>query len=212
MDIPSREDIKNIMDIRFSKEIHEKLKNAKVGIAGLGGLGSNVAVMLGRSGVGNLHLVDFDKVDLSNLNRQNYYIDHLGMYKTDACKEILMRVNPYLNITLNNIKITEENATDVFKDVDIVCEAFDSAEDKAVLINTLLGTYKDKKIISGNGMAGYGSSNIIKTKKKIKNLYVCGDDISDIGDGIGLMSARVNICAGHEANMVIRLILGEEDA
>ena len=211
MKTPTRDEINKIMDIRFSEDIHNKLKSAKVGIAGLGGLGSNIAAMLARSGVGNLHIVDFDKVDLSNLNRQNYYIDHLGMYKTEAAAKILKSINPYLNITYETTKIDENNAPDIFKDIDFICEAFDNAENKAMLINTLLTTYKDKKIVSGSGMAGYGSSNLIKTTKKMKNLYICGDGVSDINDGMGLMSPRVSICAGHQANMVIRLILGENE-
>ena len=95
MNIPTREEINQIMDIRFSEDVHNKLKKAKVGVAGLGGLGSNIAAMLARSGVGNLHIVDFDKVDLSNLNRQNYYINHLGRYKTEVPAEILKSINPY---------------------------------------------------------------------------------------------------------------------
>ena len=211
MNTPTRDEINKIMDIRFSEDIHNKLKKSKVGVAGLGGLGSNIAAMLARSGVGNLHIVDFDKVDLSNLNRQNYYIDHLRMYKTEAAARILKSINPYLNITYETTKIDENNAVDIFKNVDIICEAFDNAENKAMLINSLLTIYKDKKIVSGSGMAGYGSSNLIKTTKKMKNLYICGDGVSDINKGMGLMSPRVSICAGHQANMVIRLILGENE-
>lgn len=209
--IPTKEEINNIIDVRFSNEIHEKLRNARVAVAGLGGLGSNIAIMLARSGIENIHIVDFDKVDLSNLNRQNYYIKHLGMEKTKATIEILKQVNPYLNIKADNIKINETNATEIFKDDDIICEAFDDAKNKVMLITTILSKYKDKKIISGNGMAGFDSSNLIKTIRKMKNLYVCGDEKSDINEGIGLMAPRVNICAAHQANMVIRLILGKEE-
>lgn len=209
--IPTKNDINKIMDLRFTNEIHQKLKDAKVGIAGLGGLGSNIAAMLARSGIGNIHIVDFDKVDLSNLNRQNYYIKHLGMDKTTATENILKEINPYLNIKTDNIKITKKNATQIFKDDDIICEAFDKAETKAMFVNTFLSQNNGKKIISGNGMAGYKSSNLIQTKRKMKNLYICGDETSDIDEGMGLMSPRVNICAGHEANMVIRLILGYEE-
>ncbi|MCO8194491.1 MULTISPECIES: sulfur carrier protein ThiS adenylyltransferase ThiF [Anaerofustis] len=209
--VPKKEEINQIIDIRFSNEIHEKLKNAKVAVAGLGGLGSNIAVMLARSGIENIHIVDFDKVDLSNLNRQNYYIKHLGMKKTKATIDILKEVNPYLNIKADDIKINETNAAQIFKDDDIICEAFDDAKNKAMLITAILSEYKDKKIISGNGMAGFDSSNLIKTTKKMKTLYICGDEKSDINNGIGLMAPRVNICAAHQANMAIRLILGKEE-
>lgn len=209
--VPTKEDINQIIDIRFSRQIHEKLRNAKVAIAGLGGLGSNIAIMLARSGIENIHIVDYDTVDLSNLNRQNYYINHLGMKKTMATMKILKEVNPYLKIKKDDIKLDKTNVAEIFKDDDIICEAFDDAKNKAMLITTLLKEYRDKKIISGNGMAGFDSSNLIKTKKKMKNLYVCGDEKSDINNGIGLMSPRVAICAAHQANMVIRLILEIEE-
>ncbi|MCI5726640.1 MAG: sulfur carrier protein ThiS adenylyltransferase ThiF [Clostridium sp.] len=209
MIIITKQELDKAMDSRFSKEIHQKLKSAKVAIAGLGGLGSNVAVMLARSGIGHLHLVDFDVVDVTNLNRQVYNIEHIGISKPEALKDIISKINPYLKITTENICVTEENAVSIFGEYEYVCEAFDKAENKAMLINTILSNCNNVKIVSGSGMAGYGSSNQIKTKKIMKNLYVCGDGVSDAIEGnIGLMSPRVSICAGHEANMIIRLILG----
>ena len=211
MNIPTREEMKRVMDERFTPEIHEKLKNARVAVAGLGGLGSNIAMMLARSGVGTLHLVDFDRVDMSNLNRQNYYIDNLGEKKTEATREILMKVNPYLKIITDDVLVTEENAAEIFRDDTIICEAFDRAENKAMLIGTLLSEREDAVLISGNGLAGYFSSNTVRTIKKNERFYVCGDGVSDSAKGIGLMSSRVSICAGHQANMAIRIILGERD-
>ena len=211
MKTPSREEMERVMDKRFSPEVHAKLKNARVAVAGLGGLGSNIAMMLARSGVGTLHLVDFDRVDMSNLNRQNYYVEHLGQKKTDAAKEILLKVNPYLEIITDDVYVTEENALTLFKDDAIICEAFDRAENKAMLIGTLLSGRDDAVIISGNGLAGYSSSNDVKTKKMNDRFYICGDGVSDSADGIGLMAPRVGICAAHQANMAVRLILGERD-
>lgn len=209
--IPSREEFKKVMDERFSPEIHARLSSGRIGIAGLGGLGSNIAVMLARSGIGCLHLVDFDYVDLSNLNRQAYRVEHLGRAKTEALKGELMQINPYLEIKTDMVKITAENAVDIFSEDQIVCEAFDVPENKAMLVNALLGHRPDVAVIAGSGMAGYGSGNSIQTRRICKNLYLCGDGITDAGEGTGLMSGRVSICAGHQANMAVRLLLGENE-
>lgn len=208
---PTKEELEEAMDKRFSKEIYEKLKNAKVAVAGLGGIGSHIAVNLARSGVGKIHLVDFDRVDLTNLNRQAYTIEHLGRFKTEALRGILLNINPYLDITIETVKVTEENVLSIFKDYPIVCEAFDNPDNKAMLVNNLLEKIEGVKVVSSSGMAGYESSNLIKTTKVMKNFYLCGDRVTDAYSGIGLMSGRVNICAGHASNMVIRLILGIEE-
>ena len=209
--IPSREEFVKIMDSRFSSSVYEKMKAGRIGIAGLGGLGSHVAVMLARSGVGHLHLVDYDTVDLSNLNRQEYRTAHLGRPKTEALKEQLLEINPYLEITCDCVKITEENAATVFQEDDIICEAFDQPENKAMLVEAILSGCPGKKLVTGSGMAGFESGNTIKTRKVMKDWYMCGDEKTDIADGIGLMAARVSICAGHQANMVIRLLQGVEE-
>ncbi|SEW36516.1 sulfur carrier protein ThiS adenylyltransferase ThiF [[Clostridium] fimetarium] len=209
--IPSEKEFEKIMDKRFSSEIYEKLKCAEIAISGLGGLGSNIAIMLARTGIGHLHLVDFDMVDISNLNRQVYLIQHIGMRKTDALKIIISEINPYIKITTDHVYITQDNVKSVFSGYSIICEAFDKPENKAMLINELSRSCPVARIVSGSGMAGYGSSNTIMTKKVFKNLYLCGDRVTDIENGIGLMSPRVSICAGHQANMVVRLILGLEE-
>ena len=202
------DDLKQAMDSRFSPEIHKKLHESAVAIAGLGGLGSHIAIMLARSGVGHLHLIDFDKVDITNMNRQAYVISDLGKYKTEALKNRILAINPYLNITCDTVKLTEDNILPLLESYPIVCEAMDNPESKALLVNTLLTACPNKKLVAASGMAGYGSSNMIQTRRVMKNLYLCGDTESDAYDGIGLMAGRVNICAGHQANMIIRLILG----
>lgn len=209
--IPSRREIEKTLQERITPQIYEKMKRAEIGIAGLGGLGSNIAVMLARTGIGHLHLVDFDKVDLTNLNRQAYHISHLNRLKTDALKELLLEINPYLDVTTKTVRVTKDNATELFGKYAIVCEAFDHPENKAMLVNTLLEQCPQMKIISGSGMAGYGSANDIVTKRAMKNLYICGDGITEVKQGISLIASRVSICAGHQANMVIRLILGIEN-
>lgn len=205
----SKEELDRAFDERFEPEMKQKLLAARVAVAGLGGLGSNIAVMLARSGVGHLFLVDYDRVDTTNLNRQAYRIPHIGRKKTEALWDILQEINPYLDIQIRSERVTPENAAGLFGGYPIVCEAFDDPEQKAMLISTILSQCPDTVLISGNGMAGYGDSNRIKTKQVMKRLYVCGDRTTDVGDGIGLIAPRVAICAGHQANQVLELILQE---
>ena len=202
-----KEELEAAFDERFPQDIKIKLHSAHVAIAGLGGLGSNIAVMLARSGVGHLLLVDFDTVVVSNLNRQMYELSHLGKKKTEALKELLAAINPYLDVEVQCVKVTKELVPKLFASYPIVCEAFDSAEAKTMLIETLLTECPKTTIVAGNGIAGYGDANEIRTEQKLRRLYVCGDQKTDIADGIGLMAPRVAICAGHQANKVIQLIL-----
>ena len=205
-----KEILDQAFDARFPKEMKEKLENAHVAIAGLGGLGSNIAVMLARSGVGHLLLVDFDVVDVTNLNRQAYGISQVGKEKTQALKELLCEINPYLEYECKCVRVTPENVKELFTGYPIVCEAFDKAEQKAMLVQELLTQFSETVVISGNGMAGFGDANEIQTKKMMHRLYVCGDQKTDIAEGIGLMAPRVAICAAHQANKVLQIILEEE--
>ena len=195
---------------RNVKGISEELKKAKVCILGLGGLGSNVAVLLARSGIAYLKLVDFDIVEASNLNRQQYRISHIGMKKTEAIRTIIKEINPFVEIETLNKKIDRENILSIVGDVEIVVEAFDVAETKAMAIEELL-INGDKKLVSASGMAGLGSANEIITRKVRDNFYLIGDNYSDYEEYSGIMSTRVMICAAHQANVVLRLILGEEN-
>ncbi|MDY3031605.1 MAG: sulfur carrier protein ThiS adenylyltransferase ThiF [Clostridia bacterium] len=207
--IPSKDDFERIMIERHTLPVYETLRSASAAIAGLGGLGSNIAVSLTRTGVGRLMLVDFDRVELSNLNRQQYFVRHIGRYKTEALTEILRDINPYVEIHSQTVRVTEENASEIFKDYNIVCEAFDRPENKAMLINTLLTENNDKIIVSGSGMAGYIDANAIKTRRITDRLYICGDGVTDAADVNGLMAPRVAVCANHQANAVIRLMMDE---
>ena len=209
--IPDKSEIDNVLSMRHTQEVFEKLKNARVAVAGLGGLGSNIALMLARAGVSTLHLIDFDEVDLSNLNRQQYFICHLGMYKTDAIKDEISRINPYINVITDCVKVTDENIDTLFKDDNIICEAFDNPDCKAMLVNRILETRKDAYIVAASGMAGTEKSNTIITRKITDRFYLCGDETSGAVKGNGLMSPRVTICAAHQANAILRLILGKYD-
>ena len=195
---------------RNVKDIAKKLKKAKVCILGLGGLGSNVAVLLARAGIGHLKLIDFDVVEASNLNRQQYRISHIEIKKTEAIKTIIKEINPFVEIDTLDIKVDRENILSVVEDIEIVVEAFDRAETKAMAIEELL-TNKNKIVISASGMAGLGSANEIITRKIKENFYLIGDNYSDYEEYSGIMSTRVMLCAAHQANVVLRLIVGEKN-
>ncbi len=206
--MPQQAELESMMMARHTPEVHKKLKQGRVAIAGLGGLGSNIAVMLTRIGVGHLLLVDFDIVEPSNLNRQSYYIRHLGMPKTLALQSQLTEINPFIHVETCTVRVNAENAAELFDGYQILCEAFDKPDAKAMLVNTALTKLPDIKIVAASGMAGYASSNLIKTVQPIKRLYVCGDLETGAGIGTGLMAPRVQICAGHQANMILRLLVG----
>ncbi len=194
---------------RNLKGIAKKLKKAEVCILGLGGLGSNVAVLLARAGIGYLRLVDFDIVEASNLNRQQYRISHIGLKKSQAMKTIIKEINPFVEVEVLDIKVDRENIHSIVGDIQIVVEAFDRAETKAMAIEELL-TNKNKIVVSASGMAGLGSANEIITRKIKENFYLIGDNYSDYEEYSGIMSTRVMLCAAHQANMVLRLILQEK--
>ena len=170
-EMPSKEELEALMISRHTPGVHEKIKGARVGIAGLGGLGSNVAVSLARIGIGYLKLVDFDVVEPSNLNRQQYFVRHLGMKKTTATRELISEINPFVEIDTEDIFIDEKNIDTLFSDVDIIVEAFDNPNSKAVLINTVLKTMPGKVTVAASGMAGYFSNNTIITRNKSTNSF-----------------------------------------
>ncbi|WP_028517307.1 sulfur carrier protein ThiS adenylyltransferase ThiF [Ruminococcus flavefaciens] len=209
--IPTKEEMYAALEERHGKELQKKLNEASVAVCGLGGLGSNIAAALARAGVGQLHIIDFDKVDISNLNRQQYYPQQLGMYKSDALYDTLKRIAPYCDIRKDCVKLDAENITKLLADADIIVEAFDKADQKAMLVNCVLENMPEKYLVSGSGMAGIAPSNMITTKRVTKRFYVCGDGVSDVNDGMGLVSSRVLICAGHQAHAVIRIIADEFD-
>ena len=209
--IPSREVMREALNIRHGEDLQNKISAARVAVCGLGGLGSNIAIALARAGVGHLHLIDFDRVDLTNLNRQQYAVGQLGQYKTDALRETLSLVSPYCDVTCDTIKVTEETLPDLLRNEDYICEAFDRAEAKAMLVSGVLEHFPEKYLVAGSGMAGLGSANTIQTRRVSQRFYLCGDGTSDSSVGLGLVASRVLVCAAHEANMILRLIAGERE-
>ncbi len=207
--IPSKEEWKRALNDRHGKELQDKLSSATVAICGLGGLGSNIAVSLTRAGIGKLILIDFDCVDITNLHRQQYKSDQIGMNKTEALSKNLKEISPYIDTQIHTVKITEDNAVSLLRDSDIICEAFDDAECKAMLTNTVLEMMPEKYLVAASGMAGLGSTNSVKTRKITSKFYLCGDETSDVNDGIGLVSSRVMLCAAHQAHTVLRILAGK---
>ncbi len=196
---------------RVTPAIFEKLNSAAVAIAGLGGLGSHVAIMLARAGIGKLLLIDFDHVDATNLNRQAYRINQLGTAKTEALAQLLREINPCVQLELIQKRITDENCLEHFSSYNIICEALDVDTSKAMLVNTILSECPEARLVAASGLAGYGSANLIQTKRYMKRLYVSGDGESAVAGGEPLVASRVMLCAAHQAQMIIRLILGEEE-
>ena len=169
------------------------------------------ALSLARTGVAKLVLADFDVVEPSNLNRQQYFVRHIGMKKTDALKELIAEVNPFVEVVTHDVTLTAANVAEIFAPCSIICEAFDNVAGKAMMVNEAGASLRNKKIVGASGMAGYFSSNLIKTVKFARNVYLCGDLQNAAGVGQGLMAARVAICANHEANLAIRLLMGLEE-
>ncbi len=196
------------LEARHGKDLQQKFTNSTVAICGLGGLGSNIAVSLARAGIGKLILVDFDKVDISNLHRQQYKAEQIGRFKTEALAENLREIAPYIQVETHAVRVTEENFEALLSKADLICEAFDRAEAKAMLVNGVLEKLHTKYLIAASGMAGLGSANSIQTRRITNRFYLCGDGISDVADDIGLVAPRVMLCAAHQAHMVLRILSG----
>ena len=194
---------------RHGEELHKRFSSATVAVCGLGGLGSNIATALARSGIGKLLLIDFDCVDVTNLHRQQYKASQIGRYKAEALAENLLEIAPYTEIHTVTVKITEENFAELLKEADIVCEAFDHAESKAMLVNGVLEQLPYCYLVAASGMAGMNTPNTIRTRKIMKRFYLCGDEVSEAADSIGLVAPRVMLCAAHQAHTVLRILAGE---
>ncbi len=209
--IPTREKWEAALRERHGSLLQEKFSKATIAICGLGGLGSNIAIALARAGIGRLILIDFDKVDITNLHRQQYKPNQIGQYKTNALANNLAEIAPYIEIEAVTDILTEGNAEELLSSADIICEAFDQAEAKAELVNAVLEKMPQKYLVAASGMAGLGSPNTIKTRKITNKFYLCGDEVSDVKNGIGLVSTRVMLCAGHQAHTVLKILADQTD-
>lgn len=205
--IPSQEELEALMAARHTPGVHAKLKAATVGIAGLGGLGSTIAVALARVGVGRLIVADFDVVEPSNLNRQQYFTNQIGLLKTEALVSNLRKINPYVTVEAHAVKLTPDTIFPMFGKTDVMIEAFDRADQKAMLLQVFTAEKPDIPFIGASGMAGYASGETIGIKPLGKKIYIVGDLETGAQPGCGLMAPRVGIAASMQANLALRLLV-----
>ncbi len=208
--IPTENEFYMALEKRHGTELQRKISKSCVAICGLGGLGSNIALLLARMGIGKLLLLDFDSVDLSNIARQQYFLSQIGMLKTEAITEIISNINPYCSVVTENIRLDSKNIMTALNDADIVCEAFDNPESKAVLVDAVSEKFPGKYLVTASGMSGIHTANTITTRQVTKNFFVCGDGESNIEKDGTLFASRVAVCASHQANAIIEII-GKED-
>ena len=191
-----------------TEQIAARLKGKKVGIAGCGGLGSNCAVALARIGLGCIVIADFDLVSQSNLNRQYYFLDQVGMKKTVALRENILRINPDIIIDAHDLRLAPENIKIIFNSCDVVVEAFDRADQKEMLLETLMSLMPGVPVVTGLGMAGWGMNDLIHCRKA-GDIYICGDEVSEISPEMPPLAPRVGIVSNMQANVVLEILLTE---
>lgn len=191
--------------------VRARLAESHVAIIGCGGLGSNAAGMLVRSGLGELTLIDFDVVDESNLNRQFFFRDQLGRPKTAALAETLLRIRPEVTLLLHQVRVTPDNLLELVHGADVVIEAVDTAEAKAMIANVILHSRPDLPLVSASGLAGFDSANSVTTERVADSFYMTGDHTSDVRHNLPLLASRVNVAAAHEAHAATRILLGHPE-
>lgn len=192
--------------MRFS-EIRDHLAQFKVGIAGAGGLGSNCAVALARSGIGTIVVSDFDVIEPANLNRQYYFTSQVGMQKSTALKENISRINPDITVIAHTEKLDSNNIAEIFAGCDVVVEAFDRDDMKQMLIETVLSKMPGTPVVIGSGLAGWGNSEAIRYRKADDTIYICGDESTAVGDEMPSMAPRVGMVANMQANTVVEILM-----
>jgi sulfur carrier protein ThiS adenylyltransferase len=195
----------------------EKLKGTCIGIAGCGGLGSNCAMALARAGVGALVIADFDVVSLENLDRQYYFRDQIGQKKVLALQENIKKVNPEIKVQVHDMRLGPDEVVHIFKNCTLIIEAFDRADMKLMIIETVSERFPDKFIIAASGLAGYGQNNALHTRR-LGSLFICGDEVSEVSADLPPLAPRVGIVAAMQANQALEIILdglalvGDDDA
>lgn len=209
--IPTKEEWNKVLADRHGENLQKRFAEATVAVCGLGGLGSNIAVSLARAGIGKLILIDFDRVDITNLHRQQYKTSQIGRDKTQALSENLKEIAPYIQLETHTVRVTEDNAVTLLSEADIICEAFDKPECKSTLADAVIERMPDKYLVAASGMAGMGCANAIKTRRISKRFYICGDGVSDVAKVGSLVAPRVMLCAAHQAHTVLRILAEEYD-
>lgn len=208
--IPDPEEMEAQMTARHGPGILQSLKSAMVGIAGCGGLGSAVAVSLARLGVGRLLLADYDVVEPSNLNRQQFFVDQIGLPKVEALRDNLERMNPFVSVETRELRLTRENLPGVFEGCTVLAECFDDPEMKREMILAVRRELPGTPLVTVSGIAGHGPSQEIGIRRVFDNVFLVGDHVSAARPGRGLLAPRVAVAAGHQANLILRLLMGED--
>ena len=188
-------------------EIKAHLKSFRVGIAGAGGLGSNCAIALAKCGVGTVVISDFDVIEKENIDRQYYFTDQVGMLKTIALKENIARINPDVIVIIHQKRLDSFNIPEIFSGCHVIVEAFDSAEIKQMLIETVQLKMAGIPMVIGSGLAGWGNSETIRCRKIDDTLYICGDESSEVSENLPPMAPRVGMVANMQANVVIEILM-----
>lgn len=209
-EIPKPMELERLIVARNSPKVFDRLRNARVAVAGLGGLGSHAAISLARTGVGFLRIIDHDIVEPSNLNRQCYNIDQIGMKKTEALKENIMRAVNITEVETKNTFITKENVEELFRGFDAVVEAFDKPETKRMFVEKITELFPNTFIAAASGIAGIHSTELFMMKKLGDKCIIVGDFTNAAQKGQGLMAARVAAAANMQANLVVGYLMGEE--
>lgn len=204
-------ELREALVARHGEAAQRVFERSRVGIAGLGGLGSHVAEHLARLGVGTLVLVDHDRVEPSNLNRQRYDLRHLGQPKAVALVEQLRAIDPYLAYEPVVERIVPGRVVSLFTGCNVVCECLDAPDQKALLVEEVLAQLPHTPLVAASGMAGAASANGMRTTHPLSRLYLCGDGSSDVAESELLAAPRVALCAAHQACMVMRLLLGHTE-
>ena len=195
----------------MNRELHTPwvagvLRAARIGIAGLGGLGSNVALLLARAGVGRLIVADYDVVELGNLNRQQYTVEDIGRPKAEVIPEIIARVHPFVSVDSHTLRLTEHNIPDIFSGCDVIVEAFDDPVSKQMIIEVVLTDMYPTWIVAASGIAGYGKYEKLAVNR-LERFILCGDGVSEVKKGVPLLAPRVTIVAATQADAAVEILL-----
>ena len=208
--VPAPDELEALLVARHGPGVHAAVKRARVGIAGCGGLGSTLAIALARTGVGALVLVDFDVVEPSNLNRQQYFVDQLGQFKVDALAATLARINPHVAVERHRMRLRAGDVPALFGAADVVAECFDDPAAKAELATAMRRHLAHTPLVAVSGIAGYGPASAIRPRRVLgRRTFLVGDGETAAQPGRGLLAPRVTVAAGHQASVVLRLLLGE---
>jgi sulfur carrier protein ThiS adenylyltransferase len=207
---PSPDEMDALLTARHTPGIQKIIRKSSIAILGLGGLGSAVAGAMAKIGIGKMLLSDYDVVEPSNLNRQHYFVDQIGMLKTSALQANLLRMNPSVSLELIEEQLTESRLPQLFGDVDVLIECFDDPVMKAATLRSVLTEMKQVAYVGSSGMAGFGENNTVLTKMLRPGIYIVGDETSAARPGMGLMAPRVGIAAHQQANQALRILLGSE--